>query len=297
MFRIYLFSSLVFLFSQSYGQSNLSHDIQYLEGIWIAEDYFNSFEETKSPIQSKPAFDATDPVALRINTKEMKDGVLNVGYGTLHDHFIRPEVSKYVIFDGDTIIEQGCFNINVLKADSLDFHCTSGIYDFYGRKSYFTWKFTPDTTLIIYLPATVNEQEKTIRYKRIAYNFSEEYPYPNPLYYYIRSRMLVGNYIVKDSTGRVVCKKMTIGLDGKSKGCNLFANKIFNISTDIYCGPESLEDYVLLYSFDKKFEVSSEVFIYNRITENVIGFYSGKWENIEDQSEVRDKIIYTLKKK
>ena len=55
---------------------NAKEEIKEIEGIWIAEDYYNSFESTKSAVKSKNAFDFNYPVAIRINSKEIKNGTI-----------------------------------------------------------------------------------------------------------------------------------------------------------------------------------------------------------------------------
>ena len=58
----------------TFGQSS-TEEIESLNGIWIAKDYYDSFEKTKSAVKSKYAFEHDYPVALRINSKEIKNGI------------------------------------------------------------------------------------------------------------------------------------------------------------------------------------------------------------------------------
>ncbi|MFN6943353.1 MAG: hypothetical protein ACK4ND_00285 [Cytophagaceae bacterium] len=115
---------LTFLTLTVYCQNRLVDQIKNLEEIWIAEDYLNSFDITKSSIKSKVAFHSNYPVGLRINRLEIADSSLNIGYIELHDHWIHPEISKYTVVDGNTIHEQRHFQINIAKSDSLNFHQT-----------------------------------------------------------------------------------------------------------------------------------------------------------------------------
>ena len=77
--------------------------IESHSGIWIAENYYNSFEKTKSCLKSKKSFDPNAPVGLRINPSEIKNGILNVGFSSLHDHLLRPEVSEYMVINCDVM--------------------------------------------------------------------------------------------------------------------------------------------------------------------------------------------------
>src|SRR5690606_10836775 len=97
-------------------------DLESINGIWIAEDYYNSFEKTNSAIKSKSAFFHNDPVALSINISEYKNGLLNIGFSVLHDHLLHPEVSEFILIDNDTIREQGSFKINLKSKDSLGYY-------------------------------------------------------------------------------------------------------------------------------------------------------------------------------
>ncbi len=283
-----------------YCQDGLVDQIKHLEGIWIAEDYLNSFDITKSSIKSKKAFDPNDPVGLRINSLELVDSFLNIGYSGLHDHMIHPEISKYTVVGTDTIHEQGHFQINVKKSDSLNYHLTSEIFYFnFECKAYFSWSFSPDTLLILYRPATEKEKEITIKFKRISRSFKPNYLFPNPIYYYTRSKTLVGNYTLRDSLNNVVSSNFRIDFDGKTTGYLPFKNKIFHFSTDIYCGPETTEDFILCFSYDEKFKPEGEGFIYKRVDDKTIQFHKSEWVTTAEGYEKQEvgKMIYKLTKK
>jgi hypothetical protein len=51
------------------GQTQTIYEINKLNGIWIAEKYYNSFEKTKSALKSEKAFPSNEPVGLRVNSK------------------------------------------------------------------------------------------------------------------------------------------------------------------------------------------------------------------------------------
>jgi hypothetical protein len=144
---------------------------------------------------------------------------------------IHPEISKYTVVGTDTIHEQGHFQINIEKSDSLNYYQTSEIYYFnYECKAYFSWTFSPDTLLILHRPATEKEIERTIKYKRIRRSFTPNYLFPNPIYFYTRSKTLVGNYILRDSLNKVVSSNFRVDFDGKTTGYLPFKNKTFYFS-------------------------------------------------------------------
>ncbi|MFN6946872.1 MAG: hypothetical protein ACK4ND_18140 [Cytophagaceae bacterium] len=291
---------LTFLALTVYCQDRLVDQIKNLEGIWIAEDYLNRFDITKSSIKSKEAFHSNHPVGLRINRLEIADSSLNIGYSELHDHWIHPEISKYTVVDGDTIHEQRHFQINIAKSDSLNFYQTSEIHYFnYECKAYFSWIFSADTVVILYRPATENQAEETIRFKRISYSFKPSYLFPNPIYYYTRSKTLVGTYTLRDSLNKVISSNFQIALDGTATGYTSFKDKIFYFSTDIYCGPETTEDFVLFCSYNDKLDPDCKGYIYKRINEKTIQFHKNEWVTSPEGTpkQVVGKMIYKLTKK
>lgn len=283
-----------------YCQDRLVDQIKDLEGIWIAEDYLNSFDKTKSSIKSKKAFDPNDPVGLRINSLELVDSFLNIGYSGLHDHMIHPEISKYTVVGKDTIHEQGHFQINIQRSDSLNYHQTSEIYYFnYECKAYFSWTFSADTLLILHRPATEKEKEKTIKFKRISRSFKPNYLFPNPIYYYTRSKTLVGTYTLRDSLNKVISNSFRIDFSGKTNGYAPFNDKILYFSTDIYCGPETTEDFILFCNYNDKLEPDCNGYIYKRVDEKTIQFHKSDWVETPEgyEKQVVGKMIYKLTKK
>jgi hypothetical protein len=88
-------------------QPKLVDQVKNLEGIWIAEDYLKSFEKTRSSLKSKDAFDLSYPVGLRVNSQELREDSLTIGYSVLHDHDLHPEISAFLMADGNRINEQG----------------------------------------------------------------------------------------------------------------------------------------------------------------------------------------------
>jgi hypothetical protein len=295
--------TLLFLLTTfvGYSQDHFGKHLDALKGIWVAEPFLDSFESTKSAVKSKSSFDGVDPVALRLNPIELENEFLNIGYSTLHDHILHPEVSKFVIVNKDTVYEQGHFSINTQKSDSLTYHETSEIYYFnYECRSYLTWVFEPDTTLVLYRPASKNLKEKTIRFRRVAKSFEEDNQYPNPMYYYSRSRTVAGNYILFDSLRNTISSELNIGLNGKTTGFDLFENKSFFFSTDVYCGPEEDNDLVLLCEMDDMNQaIGCEVYVLLHSNLETMELYKSDWVVNSDgvDSRVPGKLVYQLTRK
>ena len=240
--RQLLITFLILICFYGYGQ-RAENELKNLEGIWIAEDYYNSFEKTNSAIKSKEAFYYGYPVGLRINTDEIKNGVLNIGYSLLHDHRLHPEVSDFMIYNKDTIHEQGSFKINLNIKDSIGYYKTTDVYGFnFDWKYYLTWN---DNSLTLYKSNGKEYKETNIRFKRVSTKFSADYLFPNPLYYYTRKKTLKGSYILKDGKGKVLSEKFEIDEKGIAKGFEKFENLTFYFSSDIYCGLPLKSDLII----------------------------------------------------
>lgn len=257
-----------------------AQEIKALDGIWVAEDYSGSFDKTRSAVKSKNVFDPSDPVALRINHKEIKDGILNVGYSMLHDH--TRDFSKYTIVDKDTLIAGKSFQINLEETDTLNYHLTTDIIYFnYQSKSYFYWKATEDTIITLYRPkAIMNSKEKAIHFKRIKNGFELDNPYPEPLSFYTRKLTLAGNYTLKDSIGKTLTNSLLIGENGLASGYSTFENKFIHFSTDVYgCLGKIHHDYILLCDVEK---MKYPKYIYERKGEDSISLYSREWREVRN---------------
>ncbi|WCO03479.1 hypothetical protein [Psychroserpens ponticola] len=277
--KIFLFFFSIFCFAQ-----NVSKEIKTIEGIWIAEDYYNSFEQTKSAIKSKNAFNLNYPVALRINSKDIKNGILNIGYSELHDHNIYPEVSNISIF-----------KINLNKKDSIGYYKTTDISYFnYEWISYLRWNIDKNS-LTLYRPKGNGLEEYYIKYKRVESKFRKDYLFPNPLYYYTRNKTLSGNYTLKDNLGNILSENFTIGDNGIVSGFTLLDNFTAYFSTDIYCGPPAINDLVMF--FDDILIEEKEVFyfLYKKNENGNIDFHKRLY-NKENGSDKLGEIIYELVK-
>lgn len=283
-----------FLCFISFGQS-ITKEIKILEGIWIAEDYYNSFEKTNSAIQSKNSFNHSYPVALRINSNEIRNGILNIGYSVLHDHLLHPEVSEYLIKNQDTIHEQGSFKINLKTKDSLDYYKTTDIYYFnYGWISYLTWNINDDS-VSLYRPKGNGHEEKFIVFKRITSKFKNDYSFPNPLYYYTRSKTLSGKYTLKDNLGNILSESFTIENNGIVNGFNLLDNFTAYFSTDIYCGPPTKYDLVMFFDDIIIEESKAFHYLYIKNKNGNIDFHK-RLSNKEDGSDIVGERVYELEK-
>ena len=153
--------------------------------------------------------------------------------------------------------------------------------------------------LILYRPATKQDIERTIKFKRISHSFNPNYLFPNPIYYFTRIKTLVGNYSLTDSLNNVVSSNFRIDIDGKTTGYLPFKNKLFYFSTDIYCGPESAEDFVLICHYNEKLEPNCKGFIYKKVDDNTIQFHESEWVTTAEGYEKQKvgKMIYKLTKK
>lgn len=266
--KSYLF--LIILFSKL-GLCQSSFNIEDYNGIWIAQEFYSSFEKTNNIIKSKNSFEPNAPVGLRINNEEIKNNIINIGFSSLHDHLLRPEVSEYLVNKKDTIPEQGNFKINLTKNNGYNQFRTSEIEMFNDYKSIITFK---KNRITIFCPSSKGYKSQTISYIRIIKRFETDYKYPNPLYYYTRNKLLVGNYILKDNLGNIISKNLKIGENGLVTGFKLFNNKYFFYSTDVYCGIPIIDEYIILSDKIKSlFQDESFGFVLKKTNEGIIYLY------------------------
>lgn len=277
-------------------------ELNLLQGIWIAEDFLKSFDQSLSSVKSKNVFDPDFPVGLRINPRELKHGTLNIGYSGLHDHLLRPEVSTFIIHNTDTIKSHGYFKIGLNEDDTIRKFKTSNIYHFSENNSYITWDLSEDTVIFLEREANDLLPYKKIKYKRISTEFEANNLYPNPLYFYTRNRALTGTYTLKDSLDNVLSMNLEIRDNGKISGYSDWENRSIYYSTDIYCGaPEFSWDFVMLCIYDSTYFPECDGFIYNRVDKNTIQFHKSKWtENVKNRdlmTQELGKMKYRLIKK
>ena len=289
----YLVPILLLLYSLNlFSQNESIEDVNNLNGIWIAEDYYKSFEKTKSAIKSRDSFNSSIPVGLRINSIEIKNNILNVGCSYLHNHGVHPEVSKFTIIEGDTVYEQYYFEIDISEKDSLNNFIAKGV--FYHALDFtvsLKWTFNPDTVLILHNPNVGNYPGKMIYFKRISTSFEDAYQFPNPLYYYLRSRTLLGSFILKDNLDNVLSKEFSISLNGTAKGFSFFDDKVFHFSTDIYCGPSVNNDYISIRDKNGNHVIGYIIEIYDK----TIYFYKPKWVfDGKSEKRIKDALVYKL---
>lgn len=282
---------LLFFCSQIFSQQK--EKIEKYEGIWIAEEYYNSFEKTKNCIESKDSFDPNEPVGLRINTSEIKNGILNIGFSSLHDHLLRPEVSQYILNGKDTISEQGYFKIKLTEQNNLNEFPTSEIIFFSDNLK--SSLILDKNKIILYRPKSKELDERKIKFVRIKKIFDNDYKYPNPLYYYTRKKLLTGNYILKDSTDKITTTNLKILPNGTIIGYEKFNGKKIYYSTDIYCGLPVIDEFVLICDEIKNYNSNCEGFVFKKVNNTTIHLYKTFPRNeLDEKDKELEKLHYKL---
>lgn len=276
---------LVLLGSTVYGQKVA--DLCGLNGIWIATDYVKSFDSSKSAIDSRGAFDPRLPAGLRINCSEFIDGKWNLGYAFLHDHSIHPEVSGDGPYAERGRGEQGHFLIDV--TDSILMQSMITFNDGYVEQTDYrlSWKYGRDTTLQLIAYQHSYDSEFTNHFTRIAQVPEKGQRFPNPLYFYTRDRILSGRYWLKhhingDST--------FVRFDnyGDVEGYAPLEGFKTYYSTDVYCGPELMDDILSFCKMNWDDEGNSEYLNYvirhSADLSNTL-LYAFTWNKTESRTE------------
>ena len=264
-----LILNIIFLIITISVYSQSLRVIKKMEGVWIAEDYYNDFIKTKSAIASKKSFEHSNYVGLRINTKEKTNREINIGVSVLHSHLLYPEVSEYTIINEDTVYEQGFFKIILNQKDSLGYVVTSN-----NDLIHFDSK-NKEITLI--RRATKYSKRTITKYKRISDSFESDYEFPNPIYYFTTQICLKGTYIVKDSSGNIIERDLIINSKGIVSSKHLFNGQKAYFSTDVYCGPPIKEDFVLFCDSVFSNDLDCQGYVYKISNNSDFKLYTRKW--------------------
>jgi hypothetical protein len=282
MKKLFFLSIILPFFSNGYSQTKFRNHVPKIEGIWIEQNFKKDFDSIPSMAQFSKNINrknykiATYPIGLRIQQKEEKDGILNVGFGVLHGHLFYPETSKYCIQNNDTIYEQGSFTIKLHQLDSLGFYEVQDLWDDYAisSKCFIKINYKDDTSITILRKATAQIPQITLNYTKITSSFSKEYPYPNPRDYFLRQKTLTGNYSLKDSLGKKVSSNFAINNNGSIDGYKQWKNQKIEFVADVFCGGPASFDKVLIYDPNNIRQANSKLFIYKRIDENTIQLFT-----------------------
>lgn len=286
----------LFLTIKTYSQNSFSQTSDKLNGVWIAEEFANSFDTTKSMIKSKYIFDPLEIVGLVFNQKDTLRNILYGDCSILHGHVTQKEQPKKVIRI-DTLNNFGVIFYYEPKKDTFNLYVSS----FYTDTST-TYKLLiiNDSIISVIIRFGTDELREPIRYKKIASTFTENYSNPEAIYYYTRLRTLAGKYILYDSINQIVSENFVMSVDGKMKGYKPFNDLLYEFSTDIYCGPKALSDLVVFYDFkntEEKF-LDWPRYLYRfsckRIDNNTIQLveYNGR-----GHETINDRVLFTLKRK
>ena len=282
-----------------YGQNKFDAHLENIEGIWIESSFKNYFDSIPSMMEYSKSLKRAQrdisiyPIGLRIQSIEQKDGVQTIGYGVLHSHLLSPEVSRMCVQHNDTIYEQGSFLIDISQTDSLGYFRIPDLMYMYAISSpcYMKISYQKDTTITIVRNATEQIGEIIIQYKRIATTFNPSYPYPNPKDFYVREKTLVGSYVLKDSTDKVISSNFIINPSGTFNGISHWENQKIEFNTDVFCGDPVSFDKVLIYDPKNIENTDVELYIYKLINKSTIQFFK---YDIVNYRMVINKPIYTL---
>ena len=287
-----LFLSLLFPLS-GISQTPFAMHIDSIAGVWIASKFKHSFDTTLSMVKSRNAIADITPVGFRINTAEITDSVISIGYGVLHSHVVHPEVSRYCVQAGDTIYEQGSFRINLGKTDSAGWYQIPDLFSLYALPSVCQLfiNYHQNTTITLLRKATASNPEIRVQYERIQPHFSKEYPYPNPRDLYIRSKTLVGTYTLLDYQGKIVSTHFQIPSNGICTGFADWEGKKIEFITDVYCGGPPAWDKVILYNPERVSKLEGSLYIYKKIGDSIQLI-----ANIRRDDLSKKKVLFTLEK-
>ncbi len=287
---------MLFLISYSGLSQSQAISIRKMEGLWIQEDFYKSFNKTRSITASKHAFIPELPVGLRINLQEVEDSVLNIGYAVLHDHMTHPEVSKYLVQGKDKFSEQGHLSVDLRKTHgNLPLNVGYIMYfnDDSGTSVLQAKIIGKDTVLVL-----TNEFSGSVKYKKFK-EIDPASPYANPLYYYTRNKVLEGEYQLMSAEHKLLSSAVLIQCNGSVSGYKDVENKKIYYSTDIYCGMPIYHDVVMIcrYPVENYLQMVCDVYIVKRNAKGDLTFYEYNWDDeIALNFNKKKKVKYVLKR-
>jgi len=293
--NIFLFL-IIFLTVNSYSQSSFTETSNKLNGIWIAENFANSFDSTKSIIKSEYIFDPLAIVGIVFNSKDTLKNCLFGNCSILHSHVIQQE-KQFKVSKIDTLNPFSIIFYFETNNDTFNLYVSSFYHD---TSTTFKLLIINDSLISLIQKSTTDESHEPIIYKKITSTFIENYSNPVAIYYYTRLRTFVGNYVLYDSTNKIVSKNFEMSVDGKMKGYKPFNDLLYEFSTDIYCGPKALFDLVVFYDFKNTEEQFHDWpryvsrFNCKRIDNSTIQLLESNGRGYET---LNDKVLFTLKRK
>jgi hypothetical protein len=220
--------------------------IENYKGVWIAEDFYNSFHLTKSMIASKKSFHPNHPVGFTINPISNNQFKIVITYSTLHDHNLYRESVAFRKSDY-TPPKNFILNLNNRTVkDTVDI--PNILNDLEDSNCMFYMTF--DSIITFYQKKENDCAEIIIKYKKVLEEFDKNNPHPNPIYDFIRREVLSGEYFLTNEKDSVLSKNLTINNNGIINGYEIFENKKIGLNSDVYCGLEMLDDMVYICNND-----------------------------------------------
>lgn len=286
----------MFFTLESYSQSGFIIASNKLNGIWIAEKFANSFDSTKSIIQSKDIFDPQKIVGIVFNIKDTLNNLLYGSYSTLNSHITIQEKLKKT----SKIDSLNPFSITFYYKANKDTFDLSVSSLFCDTAISYKLQIINDSMMSVIEKTSSDDLQSSTVYKKISSTFSEDYSNPEAIYYYTRLRTLAGNYVLYDSANKILSNNFEMSLDGKMRGYKPFDDLFYGFSTDVYCAPTVLPDLVVFYDFKNHDEQLLEWahyvhrFCYYRLDDNTIQFLEYNGMGYESSKK---RVLYILKRK
>lgn len=302
MLRLFLILTLIVVTISSISQTLFRKHLENIEGVWIENEFKNFFDQNLSMMEyartiSPANLDKTVyPIGFRFQSIEIEGEYLSIGYSFLHSHTIHPEVSIYCIQQYDTLYEQGNFMINLNQKDSLGYYKIPDLISMFATSSpcFIKVNYGLDTSITFLRKSTTQTKEIMLNFKKVSSEFSEDYQFPNPRDFYVRSMTLSGAYVLKDSLNNVISSNFIINPNGSMVGYTNWEKKKIEFVTDVFCGGPPIYDKIIIYDAERINESEINLMIYERLDNGVVILYS---YSIENQEPLKGSIAYTLIKK
>lgn len=283
--------------SASFGQNKASDIVNKLSGVWIEENFMNTFDSTRNICNSKLAFcknkllrfDEMNILGVAICQKKDKDQKL---YGYFR---LSPFMASALFRDDNDNIEYS-FDIDKHTKNLNTIRLNTNKHTYWGKykTTYHVLKIINDSTINIHRYAVKPSQvrEISLNYRRISKNANK---YDKDIIEAYCLSFFKGNYTLMDSNKRVLSDNLLIDFVGNLAGYPPFENLKCGLDVDdpltLYC----YENYAYLYFMDSSYNHIKEfLWVYNK-EENALYLFDPTYE--DGTTPQKGKLMYIFLKK
>jgi len=283
------------ILSASFGQNKASDIVDKLCGVWIEENFMNTFDSTRNICNSRLEFGKNNPLSLdKMNILGVAICQKKDNDQKLYGYFRLSPFMMNAIYrdDNDNIeysfdIDKHTENLNTIRLN-INKHTYLGEQKY----TYHVLKIINDSTINIhrYVVKPAQVREISLNYRRISKNANK---YDKDIIEAYCLSFFKGNYTLMDSNKRVLNDNLLIDSVGNLAGYPPFEKLKCGLDVDspLCC----FENYAYLYLMDSSYNHIKEfLWVYNK-EENAFYLFEPIYEN--GPTPQKGKLMYIFVKK